>query len=256
MSSYAGRHAELYDIIYRDKPYVQEALFVHSCFQKHTIGPTKRILEIACGTGAHAFELEKKGYQIVATDYSPDVLAIAQRKAKELASRVEFRQQDMRSLVLGAETFDAAYCLFDSIGYVTTNEAVKQTLQGIHTALRRDGLFLFEFWHAAAMLRSFEPVRVRRWPLPDGELLRIAETTIDPSQQTCRVSYTLYELRKDGRYSVTQEVQMNRYFLVQEMTAFLSEASFVPVKWFAGFSDSDRIDQTCWHVVAIARKRV
>ena len=138
MSSYDGRHAELYDVIYRDKPYSDEALFVHSCLQHHTLGPTKRILELACGTGSHAFELEILGYQIVATDYSADVVAVAKKKSRERNSTVDFQYQDMRSLALGGREFDAAYCLFDSIGYVVTNDAIKKTLRGVHQVLRRE----------------------------------------------------------------------------------------------------------------------
>ncbi|HSS98073.1 MAG TPA: hypothetical protein VLK33_13625, partial [Terriglobales bacterium] len=74
MSSYLGKHAEYYDTIYADKPYAQEAAVVHACMQNHSRGKTERLLELACGTGRHAFELEKLGYQIVATDYSKDLL--------------------------------------------------------------------------------------------------------------------------------------------------------------------------------------
>jgi len=255
MSSYVGRHAELYDIFYGDKPYPAEAQFVHSCLQQHSIGKTNRLLELACGTGSHAFELEKIGYQIVASDYSPDVIAVAMRKAHAKNSKIDFQQQDMRLLTFTDSRFDAAYCLFDSIGYVVTNDAIKKTLQGIHRALRADGLFVFEFWHAAAMLRSYDPLRIRRWQLPEGELLRISETTIEPLKQICNVSYSIYELKSDGRYFATKEVQTNRYFLVQEMSAFLAENGFTPLKWFSGFSDSERIDDTTWHVVAVARKK-
>src|SRR5688500_12805755 len=121
MSSYPGRHAELYDLLYADKPYAEEAMVVHRCLQEFNIGATNRLLELACGTGSHAFELEKFGYQIVATDYSEDMLRIAQNKARKRSSTVDFRVQDMTNISIPETDFDAVVCLFDSIGYVVTN---------------------------------------------------------------------------------------------------------------------------------------
>ncbi len=254
MSSYIGRHAELYDIIYGDKPYAEEAAFVHGCLQQYGVGTTHRLLELACGTGSHAFALEKFGYNIVATDYSADMLSCARVKAKDICSQVNFMQQDIRMLNIPGTLFDAAICLFDSIGYVETNDGLKRVLQGVHRHLRMDGLFVFEFWNAAAMLTSYDPVRVRRWSTSEGELVRISETEIGYSKQLASVTYTIYELRKDGTYNVLEETQKNRFFLVQEMAGWLSCCGFVPVKWFAGFALDENISKETWHIIAVVRK--
>ncbi|HWP46803.1 MAG TPA: class I SAM-dependent methyltransferase [Candidatus Limnocylindrales bacterium] len=254
MSSYIGRHAELYDIFYANKPYEAEAAFVDQCLQKYSIGKTRRLLELACGTGRHALALEKLGYKIVAVDYSVDMLACARRKITQVSSQVDFRWQDMRALNLPDDPFDAVICLFDSMGYVATNEALKQVLEGVYNHLRPNGLFVFEFWHAAAMLRSYDPVRIRRWSIPGGELLRISETNLKYPQQLSQVTYTVYELRDNGTYSSFKETQINRYFLVQEMAYWLSSSGFTPLKWFAGFTPDEQITEQTWHVVAVARK--
>lgn len=253
MSSYVGRHASLYDLFYADKPYVEEAEFVHSCIQRYGNGSTVRLLELACGTGNHALALEKYGYTITATDYSPDMLELAQAKAKRMASHVDFRWQDMRSLELPEQSFDVAICLFDSIGYVATNEALLQVLLEINRCLRPAGLFIFEFWHAAAMLKAYDPLRIRRWTIPDGEVLRISDTVLDVAKQLASVTYLIYELRADGSYSSLKETQTNRFFLVQEMSGWLMASGFVPVNWFAGFTSSEHITEDAWHVVAVAR---
>jgi SAM-dependent methyltransferase len=244
----------LYDLFYADKPYDEEAAFVSRCFREYSIGPTKRVLEIACGTGSHALELEKHGYEIVATDYSEDMLRRARHKAAEQSSRVEFLLQNMIQLDVGSAPFDGAYCLFDSIGYVATNEALAQVFSGVHKHLRPDGLFVFEFWHAGAMLRHYDPVRVRRWPTDDGTVLRISETTLDYAHQLSGVLYSIYELKSDGTYSSLTELQVNRYFLVQEMDSFLSAGGFAPVKWFAGFTTDESISDETWHIIAVARR--
>lgn len=254
MTSYSGRHAELYDLFYADKPYDREAAFVAQCLRDYSVGPAKRLLELACGTGSHALQLEQAGYEIVATDYSADMLRRAQQKAAERSSQVEFVQADMTRIELSGAPFDAAYCLFDSIGYVATNEAIARVFRAVHQHLRDGGLFVFEFWHAAAMLRHYDPVRVRRWQTNDGTVLRISETTLDYARQLSNVAYSIYELKNDGTFSSLTEVQVNRYFLVQEMAAFVTAGGFEPVKWFAGFTSDEKISDETWHIVTVARR--
>ena len=198
MSSYVGRHAELYDLFYSDKPYEKEASFVDQCIKRYSNQPSRRLLELACGTGSHAFALERLGYEIVASDYSEDMLNCARRKADRISSSVDFQWQDMRKLNIPGEKFDAILCLFDSIGYVATNEALIEVLRSVHKHLRSGGLFIFEFWHAAAMLRSYEPLRIRRWQTSEGEIFRISETSLEYAKQLAKVDYTILELRKDG----------------------------------------------------------
>jgi SAM-dependent methyltransferase len=254
MGSYLGRHAELYDVFYADKPYDKESAFVHDCLQRYGSRQVRRLLELACGTGSHALELEKFGYEIVATDYSTDMVAAARRKGEQTGANVKFQEQDMTSLKVAGAPFDAAICLFDSIGYVQTNEALSQVFEGVKKHLAAGGLFIFEFWHAAAIISSYEPVRVRRWSVPGGEILRISETTLLTERQLCSVAYSIYELCADGTFSSLQETQMNRYFLLQEMSGWLTAHGFTPLKWFSGFSEDRNITEDTWHIVAVARR--
>jgi len=254
MSSYIGRHADLYDLFYADKLYAEEAYFVHLCLEKFSKGNAHRLLELACGTGKHALEFNKLGYEVMAVDYSKDMLACARRKAFNPSLRLEFREQDIRALDIPERPFDAVICLFDSIGYVATNDSLIQVLKGIHRHLRHEGLFIFEFWHAGAMLRNFDPIRIRRWEQPSGEILRISETALDYVEQTGQVAYSVYELHNNGSYSCFKETQTNRYFLVQEMAGLLSTCSFQPLKWFAGFTEQEEITENTWHIVAVARR--
>jgi SAM-dependent methyltransferase len=255
MSSYLDRHAELYDLFYADKPYAAEASFVAKLLADGNVPAPGHVLELACGTGRHAFELEKHGYRVTASDYSPDMLACALRTKQASQSRVELIEQDMRRLDVAGRPFDAVVSLFDSIGYVQTNEALLEVLSGAHRHLRPDGLLVIEFWHAAAMLRSYDPVRVRRFRTPEGEITRISETRLDHFRQTAQVSYTILEFGNDGSARRLQETQTNRYFLVQEMAGWLDRGGFEPLRWCSGFDPDRPIDAETWHIVAAARRR-
>jgi SAM-dependent methyltransferase len=255
LGSYLDRHAELYDLFYADKPYGAEAAFVADRLAENGVGSGGRLLELACGTGRHAFELEARGYRIVATDYSADMLARGAAAKAARGSGVELLQQDMRTLDVPGAPFDAVVSLFDSIGYVQTNDAIAAVLAGARRHLRPGGLLIVEFWHAPAMLRGYDPVRVRRWQTPDGEIVRISETKLDCARQLAHVTYSIMEIAKDGSLRRLQETQTNRYFLVQEMAGWLAAAGFEPLRWCAGFDVARPIDLDTWHVVVTARRR-
>jgi SAM-dependent methyltransferase len=253
MASYLGKHAEYYDIFYQDKPYAQEAAFVHEYLQRYSQEVCKSLLELACGTGRHAFELEKLGYEILATDYSSDLLNVARQNAAARESGVEFALQDMRSLAFPGKKFDAAYCLFDSIGYVRTNQAIGQVLDGVHAHLKSRGIFIFEFWHAAAMLKKFEAARERHWKTAAGELTRVALTRLDIPNQLAEVTYKIDETGESSIHHI-EETQVNRYFLVQEMVCHLESHRFKPLEFLPAYETDGTIGEDTWHILVIAQK--
>ena len=255
MTNYAGRYAELYDSFYADKPYHEEASFVHECISEFGVGQTRTVLELACGTGRHALELEKFGYEITATDRSPDMLAIARRRAAEGGSKINFVVADMQNLGVPAKEYDAAVCLFDSIGYLKTDSAVLDALREINKHLRLAGLFIFEFWHAPAMLNDYSPTRVRKLKTAAGEIIRTSTTTLDRANRLANVVYTVEETNHNGASSRFCETHTNRFFSVDEMRDFISRADFEALKFFAGFSKNDPITDETWHVVAVAREK-
>jgi SAM-dependent methyltransferase len=254
LSFYSGRHAELYDLFYADKPYAAEAAFVASCLKEFQKGQTRKIVELACGTGNHAFLLEDLGYEITAIDESEDMIKLAREKASKAARRVRIHHQDMRKLSLAERPFDAAVCLFDSIGYVATNAALEQVFRGVFGHLRPDGLFLFEFWHAPAVLRYYDPLRVKRWKQPEAEIIRISQTQLDFLTQLAYVDYQIYELGRDGKFQQFTERQTNRYFLMQEMHYWMTSTGFTPLKWFNGFQKDENITEETFHVLAVCRR--
>ena len=251
MSNYAGRYAALYDLFYADKPYADEARFVHDCIREFGLRPTREILELACGTGRHAIELEKFGYQITATDRSADMLAVARQRYA--GSGIIFALADMENPEL-PEQYDAVICLFDSIGYLKTDEALHVTLSKIGEHLRAGGLFIFEFWHAPAMLSQYSPTRRRKWKTADGEIVRTSTTTLDRENRLANVHYTVEEIRNDGTRSTFHETHINRFFSIDEMRTLLSDTKFEPVKFFGGFDRIAPITSHTWHIVAVARK--
>lgn len=254
MSSCYRKYASVYDVLYSDKPYKAEAQFIDDCFHRFGNHKINKILELACGTGSHVLELERNGYEIIATDYSEEMIKRAKQKANAVKSKIDFRIQDMRSINLPKQSFDAIICLFDSIGYITTNEDLNKTFAGISDYLIMNGLFIFEFWHAAAMLKHYDPIRIRYQKTDCGNVLRISETKLDYLNQIATVHYTIYELLNNGTFVSHKETHKSRFFLIQEIAHFLTIHGLNPIKFFNGFSFNEEISENTWHIVVVAQK--
>jgi SAM-dependent methyltransferase len=255
MSSYIGRHADYYDLVYASKDYRAEVMFIQERIVEFGNPQQKKILEIAAGTGNHALILEELGYQIRAIDLSPEMISRARKKAVETSSKIRFSVGDMRDPMMFDDFYDIVLCLFDSIGYVKDNASIKQVFKNVSTCLNPEGLFIFEFWHAAAMIKNYDPVRVKRFKLPGGnELLRISETSMDTMKQLCSVKYTLYEFLPDHKYSILEETQVNRFFLSQEMYALLEGSGLEPMGVYNGYSRSGTVNEDTFHIVMVCKK--
>jgi SAM-dependent methyltransferase len=240
LNSFQGLHARHYDLIYADKPYAGEARFVHDLLG----GAPGRLLDVACGSGRHAREFAALGWQVTGVDYSPDLL----ERAREAG--IDVHEQDMRALEVPGAPFDAVTCLFDSIGYPQDNDGVVAALAGMR---RHGGRVAVEFLHAPALLTHADPVRVRRWELPDGgELLRVSETEIDAPAMTMHVSYDVVELRADGGYARERERQSNRFFAVEEMRALMALAG-LRVDRFVPAYEAGEVGPGTFHVIAVAQ---
>lgn len=253
MSSYLGRHAELYDLFYADKPYSDEARFVATQLDELGVPRNALLLDLACGTGRHAIEFSGLGYGVTGVDYSADMLRQASRNVKRTKAAIGLHRQDMRTLSLG-RTFLVVTCLFDSIGYVQTNEAVTEVLRNIYDHLADGGVAVIEFWHSAAMVKHYEATRAREFAADRKTVLRLSRTTLDIAKQLAHVRYSVYELRDDGSYSTFEEIQTNRFFSRPEMEQLLGSAGLVPVLWTGGYSTSARLDDSAWHLLCSAKK--
>src|SRR5262249_26490659 len=154
-------------------------------------------------TGRHARLLALEGFDVVATDSSAAMIEVAKEAAAREGARVDFRLQDMRELPAPEKPYDAAVCLFDSIGYAQSDDGVASVLRGVRSSLREGGIFVFEFWHAPAMLNHYEPLRVARFDAPGGSILRISRTELVPAQSLARVAYEILELGDDRTWRET-----------------------------------------------------
>ncbi|MEA3397088.1 MAG: class I SAM-dependent methyltransferase [Chloroflexota bacterium] len=81
-----------------------------SLLERVTLPPEPRCLEIGCGQGAVTRLLvEQYGARVVASDYDPAQVALAQERLADLGEQVEFRVVDARAMPFDAAQFDGVF---------------------------------------------------------------------------------------------------------------------------------------------------
>lgn len=98
----------------------------------------KSVLELACGTGAIAEELQHI-FELVGLDQSPNMLAIAKKKMPS----VQFIQGDMTRFRL-LRDFDAIYCVHNSVNHLTEFKQWQELFSSVASHLKPNGIFIFD----------------------------------------------------------------------------------------------------------------
>ena len=112
--------------------------------------PGHRALDVACGAGqpsATAAERVRPGGRVIATDLSPDMVAVTRRTAQRLGlDNLEVQEMDAQALTFPDESFDAATCRF---GLMFCPDPVKAVSE-IRRVLKPGARFATAVWDVPA----------------------------------------------------------------------------------------------------------
>jgi SAM-dependent methyltransferase len=159
-----SRSAELYDLIYADKPFAAEAATIRELVAaRHPHART--LLDVGCGTGGHLEQL-RTHFEVEGVDASPDMIAVAARKLGATPLHVG----DLRSFSL-PRRFDVITSLFSAIGYVHSTAELDAAIATMARHLAPGGLLLVEPWFTPA---QWHPDRVHGNMCVDTPELKIA----------------------------------------------------------------------------------
>jgi SAM-dependent methyltransferase len=240
MSEVFDGYARYYELLYRDKDYAAEAKYVADRIRRHA-PHAARILELGCGTGAHAEQLARMGFRVHGVDVSEAMLSRSRARTAllgaDLAQRLSFERGDVRTVRRG-EPFDAVISLFHVMSYQTGDADVAATFATAAAHLRRTGLFLFDFWYGPAVLAQGAEVRVKRLADDTVDVTRIAEPVMRERDHVIQVNYTVFiEEKASGRIERVRESHPMRYFTLPELAAF-GRAAFEQRESLAWLSDA------------------
>lgn len=223
MSAY-GPLAAWYDALTRDVDYAAFADFYEDCFRAHG-GQMHTLLDFCCGTGTLTSLLAARGYEMIATDGSADMLMQAQAKAAGLPSRSipplllcqEASQLDLYG------TVDAAVCSLDGMDYLPPEE-LPEVLHRLHLFIRPDGLFIFDI----RAPESFRALDGGVFLDETDDVLCLWRAEFDAAACTMRYGMDLFERR--GRLWARESEEHVEYAHTPErLTQLLEQAGFTNV---------------------------
>jgi SAM-dependent methyltransferase len=174
------------------------------------------VLDLACGTGRHAIELARRGYEVVGFDLSLAMLARAGEEAQDRDAKLNFVQGDMREMVF-EEQFDGVYCWNTSFGYFEEDKNA-QVIDRVHRALKAGGLLLLDVINRDFLIRQSPSLA---WFEGDG-CVCMDEMNVDFITSRMKVKRTI--MLDDGR---SREIEYSmRVYSLHELGKILHEHRF------------------------------
>jgi SAM-dependent methyltransferase len=247
------QYAPWYDLLYEDKDYVTESAFVDERLRAHgSVGG--KLLDLGCGTGLHALEFARRGWDVTGIDLSDEMIRRAKTRPSRGGRLVSFRQGDASEP--GPERdFEAVVSLFHVASYQTSQAKLEGLLKTAFSALKPNGLLLFDYWYGGAVLAQGVETRVKvieRGPL---RVTRIAQSDHEEMQAIVQVNYTLFceDKIKSSIHRIDESHRM-RYWFPFEIATSLNNTGFELIGHFAWRSVGPP-KSSCWAAYTVARKR-
>lgn len=130
--------ANWYDKMMNSVDYDEWASYLDAFLKKHDC---RSILECGCGTGNITLRLARKGYNIIASDLSEDMLMQTRKKMQKAGFHFPVIQQDMCSVSLH-KPVDAIISACDGVNYLAASP--KLFFLSAYAALKPGGILLFD----------------------------------------------------------------------------------------------------------------
>jgi len=119
----------------------RDARIAASLLEWVALPPEPRCLEVGCGQGAVTRLLvERYGAQVVASDFDPAQVALAQERLADLGERVAFRIVDARAMPFDDAQFDGVFS-FQVMHHICGGW--RQVVAEVARVLRSGGWFVF-----------------------------------------------------------------------------------------------------------------
>lgn len=132
-----------YDVVMEHVDYPFWADYVDGLIRRHH-PEAETVLELGCGTGSFAFELQPLGpYRYHGTDGSEAMIRVAEAKAEVYGSDVSFSVADFTAFTTDTQV-DVALLLYDGLNYLIDPADVRRLFERAHAALKPGGLFIFD----------------------------------------------------------------------------------------------------------------
>lgn len=220
----------------------------------HT-APSRRVLDLGCGTGEHARFLATKGFSVVGIDSSESMLAKA-REAPGLEN-VEFVAGDIANVAtLTGGSFGAALCLGNTLPHLKDASALTRMLEGLRARLLPRGPIVIQVLNYEKIFQQKQRFLPLNFKVDEGEetvFLRLMQPRPDGT-----VVFTPSTLRYRPDGDPPLEVVASRNVLLRgwtdaELEATLADAGFKEQAVYGAVADVPYVRDASNDFVIVAR---
>ncbi len=185
------------------------------------VEPGADVVDVPCGFGRHTLALARAGFRVVGVDRAQPLLDEARRRAGG-ARWPKLTRADYRELPFAEASFDAAFNLFTSLGYLGDDEDVK-VLAAIRRVLRPGAKLVIEMNHRDRLIEVWSETD---WRLMGEGRLLLEQRTFDPLTGVAQSTQTLI----DGRGERETRTFSVRVYTATDLLRMLERAGYSDAK--------------------------
>lgn len=240
--------AAVYDELMKPAGYKERADYIIKILSSYGI-TDGLLLDLACGTGELSCELSRRGFEVIGTDASADMLCEAQTKAYDAGQNILFLCQRMEETDLYG-TVRAIICTLDSINHLESVDALFKTFSRLKNFIDPGGIMIFD---VNTVFKHREILGNNIFVYDEKGVYCVWRNSLHPDGRT--VSFNLdFFVREGSKYSRYGESFKEIAFTDGELTAACEQNGFEVLDRF-GENGFEKINETTQRAVYVIRRK-
>jgi SAM-dependent methyltransferase len=142
-----------YKVLYQDRDELEAQEFIENLLKHLQPLPGCRMVDIACGEGRYAIQLEEHGFDVTGIDLSLPSIEIAKESENE---HLQFMVHDMR-FPFYINYFDYAFNFFTSFGYFAHDRDHMMAAKSFAAGLKKNGILVIDYLNRDYVLSKIVP---------------------------------------------------------------------------------------------------
>lgn len=206
------------------------------------------LLDAACGTGTMSVLMSEKGFDVIGTDASADMLSEAQNKMYESGRDILFLCQSFEELNLYG-TVDAAICTLDGINHLTDEKEVQTAFDRISLFMNPGGVFVFD---VNTVYKHRNVLADNTFVYDMDDVYCVWQNFSDPQTDTVEMSLDIFENEGESWYRSCDSVT-ERAYPDEKIRQLLNSAGFEVLE-VCDFMTREAVRENSEKAVYVCRK--
>ena len=184
-------------------------------------------LDAGAGTGFHSLVLSKLGVNVTAVDISAEMIGKLKENSEKLRIPVDAVVSDFETLTKHiSATFDAVFCLGNSLVHLLTEDALLKSISNFHSLLKPGGVLVIQILNYDRIIKERNRVQSIR---------KAGDTTFIRFYDYCenRLFFNILTVKEaDNKIDHTINTVELHPLLKEEMSIYLERVGFISTEHY------------------------